>query len=242
MQQSRADIIAQLKKDVLLQRFSTPRSKLVSSIFFEPFAGAFPCPGFPTGVIHEFICQNDESFSATAGFVSGVLSALMKNNGVVVWISLSKKMFPPAFTLYDIRADKIIFISLDKPKDVIWTMEEALKCKGLSAVVCDVRELSFKQSRRLQLATEQSGVTGFVLRQHPRIINTTACAARWVIDSYVSYKPVEMPGVGYPSWNVNLQKIKNGKPASWKISYRNGKFIHLSGQSQTIVIPQKQAV
>jgi len=34
-------------------------------------------------------------------------------------------------------------------------MEEALKCAGLAAVIGEVREMDFKQSRRLQLAVEQ---------------------------------------------------------------------------------------
>lgn len=40
-------------------------------------------------------------------------------------------------------------------------MEEALKCGGLAAVVGEVQDISFTASRRLQLAVEQSGVTGF---------------------------------------------------------------------------------
>jgi protein ImuA len=38
--------------------------------------------------------------------------------------------------------------------------------EGLAAVVAEIQELSFMTSRRLQLATEQSGVTGFMLRHY----------------------------------------------------------------------------
>ncbi len=242
MLQNRANIIEQLRKDVLLQRFSTPRSKVLSPVLFKPFAEAFPNSQFPLGVIHEFICANNESFSASSGFVSGIISSLMQQNGVTVWISNTQKMFPPSFTLFNIRPDKLIFITLDNAKDILWTMEEALKCEGLSAVICDVRELSFKQSRRLQLATEKSRVTGFVLRNAPRYISTTACATRWTINPTISRKINDMPGIGYPSWNVDLLKVKNGKPGSWKISWHAGKFIHMQDQSPAITIHQKQAV
>jgi protein ImuA len=36
-------------------------------------------------------------------------------------------------------------------------MEEALKCEGLAAVIGEIKEISFSDSRRLQLAVEQPG-------------------------------------------------------------------------------------
>ena len=42
------------------------------------------------------------------------------------------------------------------------TMEEALKCNRITAVLGEIKEISFKESRRLQLAAEQSRVTGFL--------------------------------------------------------------------------------
>ena len=241
MQQGRAEIIDQLRRDVLVQRFSTPRAKLLSNVRFEPFSSAFHANQFPLGAIHEFICSSDETFTASAGFVSGILSSLMQNNGVSIWISSTKKMFPPAFIQYGIRPDKIVFINHNKPGDILWIMEEALRCKGLAAVICDTRELSFKQSRRLQLATEQSQVTGFVLRNKPRMINTTACATRWLISPAFSRKFQNIPGIGFPCWDVELQKVKNGKPQSWKISWSAGHFNHVQEPAPAITIHQKKA-
>ena len=66
-------------------------------------------------------------------------------------------------------------------------MEEALKCDGIAAVVGEIQELSFTVSRRLQLAVEQSRVTGFILRNNPRNLNTTACVTRWKITPLSKY-------------------------------------------------------
>ena len=41
----------------------------------------------------------------------------------------------------------------------MWAIEEALKCDGLAAVIGEMKELSFTNSRRLQLAVEKSHVT-----------------------------------------------------------------------------------
>lgn len=46
----------------------------------------------------------------------------------------------------------------------MWTIEEALKCDALSALVGKVRELNLPESRRIQLAVEESKMTGLLHR------------------------------------------------------------------------------
>src|ERR1700684_950556 len=103
-------------------------------------------------------------------------------------------------------------------------MEEALKCSGLAAVVGEMPELSFTTSRRFQLAVEQSRVTGFVLRSHPRNLNTNTCVSRWKIKPLPSHAEDDLPGLGFPRWQVELQKIRNGKPGVWQVEWAAGGF------------------
>ena len=198
---------------------------------------AFPDATFPTGAVHEFVCNKREEVAATNGFVSAVAGQLMKKNGVTVWISSNNSLFPPAFKLFGIDPDRIIFIQLYKEKDLLWAMEEALKCNGLAAVVCELTELSFTSSRRFQLAVEQSAVTGFILRNNPRKLTTTACVTRWQISSLPS-EVAELPGVGFPKWNVELLKVRNGKPGSWQVEWAAGKF-RLNNKVEAIEFEQQ---
>lgn len=242
MDNVRADIIEKLKKDVLYQRFSKARGSLQASAAVQPFAEAFPLKQFPLGCVHEFICPGKESFSASTAFVAGTLSSLHLNKGSIIWVSNTLTMFPPSFTSFGVSPQQIIFIHLPKQKDILYAAEEALRCEGLSAVIADISELSFKQSRRLQLATEQSNVTGFVLRNKPKFINTTACVTRWNITPSPSTSHQNIPGIGFPAWNVHLQKVRNGTPQSWKVSWQAGRFIHEHQHLNTITIHQKKAV
>jgi len=244
MQQSRADIITQLKKDVLFQRFSVPRNKDISSISIPPLTNAFHFNIFPLGAVHEFICNDASSSAASTGFISALLHSLMINNGVAVWFTNAQTFFPPAFAQFGIQPDKIIFIHISNQKDLLYAMEEALKCEGLAAVIGVVKELNFKQSRRLQLACEKSRVTGFIICMNPRKINTTACVARWNINATTSLNDDGLPGVGFPVWNIELQKVKNGKPGSWTFSWQADRFIHIQDQTGNaeIYLPQKKAV
>ncbi|MGZ8510953.1 MAG: ImuA family protein [Chitinophagaceae bacterium] len=225
MPSSKANIIAQLQKDILpLQGFKSTLNSTTIDVGLGAINIAFPNELFPLGAVHEFICRGPEDASASGGFIAGILSKLMLSGGVCLWISSSRTMFPPALKLFCIEPDKIIFVDLHKEKDALWAMEEALKCDGLAAVVGEMQQLNFMVSRRLQLAVEQSRVTGFILRINPRNINTTACVSRWKITSLPGVFANDMPGVGFPRWNVELLKIRNGKPGSWKIEWVGGKF------------------
>jgi protein ImuA len=222
---SKADIIAQLQRSILpLQGFKY--SVQNTSVGLGAIEKAFPNSTFPLGGLHEFICADIESTAATDGFVAGILSSLMRKNGVSLWISSSQKIFAPSLKSFGIQPEKIIFINVKRDRDVLWCVEEALKCEGVAAVIGEMKDLDFTVSRRFQLAVEQSRVTGFVIRNNPCQLNTTACIARWQIASLPSVAYEAMPGIGCPRWNVELLKVRNGKPGCWEIEWSGKKFLH----------------
>ncbi|HZY82619.1 MAG TPA: hypothetical protein VFE50_23995 [Cyclobacteriaceae bacterium] len=147
---------------------------------------------------------------------------MMSNHGAVLWISSSRKIFPPALKSFGVEPDRFIFVDLQKEKDVIWAMDEALKCAALTAVVGEVKDISFTMSRRLQLAVEQSQVTGFVIRKNKRQPGATACVSRWKITSMPSEPVEDLPGIGFPKWRVELMRIRNGRPGTWNLIWREG--------------------
>lgn len=229
MPESKMDMINQLRKDILLlEGFKPPTARAVSVMGLGPVEAAFPNGVFPIGTVHEFLGTETEQAAACSGFMSALLGKLMQNEGVGVWISTSRKLFPPALKAFGIEPDRVIFVDLQKERDVLWVMEEALKCEGLAAVIGEVREISFAQSRRLQLAVESSRVTGFILRTDARKLSTTACTARWQISALPSHQENQMPGVGFPRWNVELLKIRNGNPGTWQMEWAEDQFIHLT--------------
>jgi protein ImuA len=142
---------------------------------------------------------------------------------------------------FNVEPDQVIFIDLGQDKDVLWVMEEALKCEGLAAVVAELKEISFAQSRRLQLAVENSKVTGFLLRTDPRKLGTTTCVARWQITHLPSEPEGGLPGVGFPRWQVELLKVRNGIPGTWKLEWVDGCFVPISEKNTTDELQERQA-
>src|SRR6476660_2957663 len=103
---SKADIITQLQKDILLlQGFKPSWAGNNTDNGLGPLNAAFPNYSFPLAAIHEFLYAGKESSAATGGFIAALLSTLMRNQGVMVWISSSRTIFPPALKTFGIEPD-----------------------------------------------------------------------------------------------------------------------------------------
>lgn len=233
-------IITQLQKDILdLQGFKSPPGT-EQQISLGPVKQAFPLATFPVAAVHEFLTSAQEHTAASYGFIASIIGSLMNRGGACIWISTSGTVFPTALQTFNINPERIVFIHLKSEKDLLWAMEEALRCDSLAAVVAEIREVSFTESRRLQLAVEQSRVTGFVIRHQPRSINTTAFVSRWRITPLASELEDDIPGVGFPRWNVELLKIRNGKPGSWQLEWAEGRYQTIERHTPSIEQDQKR--
>jgi protein ImuA len=228
MTEERANIAAKLKQEIIRLEGFKLRRENTSSDLSLPFHNSFPGCSFPLGAIHEFLCAGTEDSVAAGGFIAGLLSTIIGKDGVFLWVSTSKVLLPQALASYGLQPDRLIFIQVEKEKDIVWTMNEALKCGAINAVIGEMRELSFTESRRLQLSVEQSLVTGFIIRNLSSKLNTTTCVSRWRITSLPSETVDDFPGLGFPKWKVELLRMRNGKPGSWEIIWKDGKLVTVS--------------
>ncbi len=218
-------ILRQLQKEILpLQGFKPPTAGRAVDFDLGPLERAFPNGRFPTGAMHELISRSPEQAAATSGFLAALLGPLLKRGGVCLWIGTRLPVFPPGLAIFGIEPDRLLFVRAAKEKDLLWTIEEALKCEALAAVVGEIREISFTDSRRLQLAVEHSRVTGFLLRHAPAALATVAAVARWEIMPLPSAVEEGLPGVGFPRWQVSLPKVRNGTPGVWQLEWSAGRF------------------
>lgn len=234
----RERLVHQLQEEVYnLQRLKKTKSVVVKSEL-GAIETAFPQATFPTGAVHEFVSHTMANAASTAGFIGALAGRLVQDQGTILWIGTHRKLFPPSLKHLGIDASRVIFIDLSHQKDVLWAVEEALKNQSLSLVVGEISEISFNESRRLQLAVEQSHVTGLLHRYKPRNENTLACIARWKISALASWLEADMPGVGFSRWKVELLKVRNGRPGAWNIEWSKTGFRYLSSQISTDAIKE----
>lgn len=223
--EGKKEIVIKLQQDILLWQGLKPAAAGKGErVGLGEIEQAFPGGVFPKRAIHEFITVLPEDSAASDGFIAGLLAVLMQDGAACVWVSTARRLFPASLSLFNVEPERIIFMDVKTEKDVLWITEEALKCEGLAAVVAELGNLSLIESRRLQLAVEESGVTGFILRKDASKAPNTVATARWRISPLPSDTLDGLPGLGFPRWQVELLKVRNGNPGSWVLEWAGDGF------------------
>lgn len=184
---------------------------------------AFPEGEFPVGVVHEFVSMR-QNIAPTLGFAAAIMSSILSRGGAVLWITKSNMIFAPGLVSCGLKPDRITFMEVRRDQEALWAMEEGLRAKGLAIVVGEIQDADLTATRRLQLAVEDSGVTGFLMRIDPRKTGSSSCVSSWSVSSLPSQFDDGMPGIGFPRWDVELTKVRNGTPGRWQIEWRAGQF------------------
>ena len=92
---------------------------------------------------------------------------------------------------------------------------------GVAAVVGEVEAADLTAGRRLQLACEKQGATGFLIRRRPfgglarKPQTGSAAATRWRIASAPSEPPAGEFGLGLPRFRVELERCRGGRTGAW---------------------------
>lgn len=231
MMDAKKELIEKLQQDILLwQGYKPGGCDVTKQIGLGKVESAFPNGAFPSRGIHEFISTTPEHSAASDGFIGALLSVLMKDGAGCIWISTSRKLFPASLQTFNVDPGRIIFIDVSSEQDALWIMEEALKCNGLAAVIAEINSLDLTASRRLQLAVEKNGVTGFILRKDARKAISNIATARWKISPLPSGVEDGMPGIGFPRWQVELLKVRSGNPGTWALEWAGDHFLAIDNQ------------
>ncbi|GAA4248770.1 hypothetical protein GBZ26_22975 [Azospirillum formosense] len=182
--------------------------------------GAFPAGGLPLGCLHEV--AGEEPGAGTA-FAAHLLARLASAAAPALWVVRGRDLHAAGLAAYGLTPDLLIAVRATRDADALWAMEEALRCKRLSAVLGEVGGLDLTASRRLQLAAESSGVTGFLLQSTARRSAASAAVTRWRIAPASSW--TEEPGVGEPRWRAELERCRGGRPGVWLLEWRDGALV-----------------
>ena len=184
---------------------------------------ALPDGGLALGALHEVLGLGaaEEEAAEGAGFLAGILARLEPRRPVL-WCLRRPDLHAPGLALHGLAPQRLILARAQSETDVLWAMEEGLKCRALAAVVGEVEALPLAASRRLQLAAESGGGTAFALRRRQRAAQPgseaqpTAAMTRWRIAPGPS-RLTGPPGLGRPLWHVELLRCRGGGMARWMV-------------------------
>lgn len=158
---------------------------------------------------------------ADAGATAFVLANLSQKRAPVLWVQdrLSHKEAGQPYQPGMRPLQEVIWVNANRPADVLWAMEEGLRCKTLSAVIGEIwgdpPALSFTATKRLAMRAEAAGVACWLIRR-AAAPNLSAARDRWRIASLPSTThPDDPQAPGAPRWQAELFRSRTRKPGTW---------------------------
>lgn len=168
-----------------------------------------------------------EAFSVRAGdggTIGFVLSRLARHAMPLLWVQdrLSSKETGSPY-LPGLRHATLIRVDVSRPGDVLWTMEEALRCNALSCVIGEIwgdpPALTFTATKRLAMRAEAHKVPCWLIR-HAASPDLSAARDRWRITSLPSQPhPHDPQAPGAPRWQAELFRSRRQAPGTWVVSH-----------------------
>lgn len=189
--------------------------------------GCFPHGGLPLGRWHEVAGEGLETETAAcaAGFTALMVGALARK-GEVVWVLRRDDLHAPGLSNLGFPVDRLIQVCVRDEAEALAALEDALGSVGVVAAVGEVEAPDLRAGRRLQLACERRGATGFIIRRKPfggpprgrAEPSGSASATRWRIGAAPT-QPTPW-GLGPPRWRVALERCRGGRPGEWLLQQK----------------------
>jgi protein ImuA len=184
--------------------------------------GRLPGGGLPLGRWHELVADGMEVETAAApAAFAALMAAPLAKKGEAVWVLRRDDLWAPGLLGLGFPPQKLIQVCARDEAEALAVMEDALATVGVSAVFGEVEDVDLTAGRRLQLACERQGATGFVIRRRPyggqarREAAGSTAATRWRVSSEPSETPAGEFGLGSPRWRVALERCRGGRTGAW---------------------------
>lgn len=140
--------------------------------------------GLASGAIHEVLADPKGGGSVDAFvLLLAAASAASKSGGWMVWSDPERTLYPPALERAGVALERLLILRPRSPQDELWALAECMRCRGVAATVARVGRLTPVQARRLQLAAEQGGGIGVLVRPDDKRAANYAAATRWRITA-----------------------------------------------------------
>ena len=196
-----------------------------------------PGGGLALGCLHEVAGAAPGDDGAAIGFAALLLSRITGQPGRILWLSQRRDLYPPGLAMLGLAPEPLILVMVRHDREVLWAMEEALRCPGLAAVLGEVREIDLVASRRLQLAAEKHGAAALLLRPPAPPPGASAAVTRWRLSGAAGATD-DPPDLGASRWWVELARSRGGRPGRWLLEWRDG---HLSEITDSVTVEAQRS-
>ncbi len=160
--------------------------------------------------------------TGAAGFV---LAHLRHKTRSVLWVQdhVSAKEAGALYVPGMRQTWPLLQVRVSRAQDVLFAMEEGLRCQDVSAVVGEIwgapKVLDFTASKRLMMRSEGASIPCWLIRRNADP-SLSAARDRWRVSSLPSAAhPHDARAPGIPRWSAELFRSRRTKPGSWVVSY-----------------------
>jgi len=188
--------------------------------------------GLSRGALHEISAAGEAHLAAATGFALAVSSRAARKS--TVWIAEDMALtesgapYGPGLETFGLSPQRLLTVAATRTRDLLWAMEEALRCRAVAAVIGELRhgEIDMVAVRRLSLAAAGSGALALLLRASPPNDASTA-ATRWIVSAAPN-----------DSFAVELTRNRRGPLGSWTLQWSDDdeRFV-LAAHAQPVAAP-----
>jgi len=191
--------------------------------------------GLARGTLHEIAASSEAHLAAATGFA---LRLAAHEQARVVWIAQDMALaesgapYGPGLDAFGLAPERLLTVSVARPRDLLWAMEEALRCHAVRVVIGEWRHgtIDMVTQRRLSLATTESGALALLLRAAPTDEASTA-ATRWIVGAAPS-----ATAHGAPRFAAQLLRNRRGPLGSWILEWSDSDGFCLA-PAQPLALP-----
>jgi protein ImuA len=193
----------------------------------QALAGGLAC-----AALHEIGPAAPLQGGAATGFAMALAARTLGGRSQAVWIQPdftvieAGALYGPGLDLMGLPMGRLVILRVPRPRDALWAMEEALKCRAVGAVVAELarEEADLTATRRLALAARAGGGLGLIL--HPNVASDslpfcnhpTTAMTRWEVASARGERD-RFGGLGPTTFALSLVKNRRGRTGQWRLSW-----------------------
>jgi protein ImuA len=176
--------------------------------------------GLPAGALYEIVPARANDMAAATGFALALAARLSRARAAaIVWIGqdFSAREFAtpygPGLAAHGLDLDRLLLVNVANARDLVWAMEEALKCPASAAVIGEFwssrPQAELKAALRLLRAARGSAASGLLLL-HQDIDFTHQIFSRLEVGRGLARPPPShrKPLPFCPAWAVRVLKAQ----------------------------------
>jgi hypothetical protein len=193
-------VVQALKEQIaLLQRARLPTQHGSVPSGCQDLDRLLPDHGFHRGTLVEWLAAESGSGAETLALTAARSSC--REGGVLVVLDSSRELSPPAVARLGIDLEQLIVVQAMNPADNLWALDQSLRCLAVAAVLAWPARLDGHTFRRLQLAAEEGGGLGLLVRPRAAEHEPSWADVRLLVEP--------LPGEGSSGRRVRIRLLRS---------------------------------